>query len=108
MLILGPWKMFISSFQGLLPDLNLEGIQQMTFQQLALMILPFLPKGQLGRSHHWYFESVLFDDDELERKRIEFKGSLSFMRLLDWFVEGIKERYESQMQPVMVFDEYLP
>jgi len=39
MLILGPSKLFISSFQGLLPELNLEGIQQMTFQELAVAML---------------------------------------------------------------------
>jgi DNA helicase II / ATP-dependent DNA helicase PcrA len=107
-LILGPSKLFISSFKGLLPELNLEGIQQMTFQQLALNILETILKDKVDLSYNWYFENVLFTrDSDDERKRIEFKGSESLVLLLDIFVEEMKDQYENRIQPITIFDERL-
>ncbi|NNV06293.1 3'-5' exonuclease [Geobacillus sp. C56-T2] len=107
-LILAPSKLFISSFQGLLPELNLEGIQQMTFQQLALEILGQIMKEPIELSNRWYFEDVLFaKGSEEEQKRIEFKGSQLLMILLDIFVEEMKKQYEIGIQPIMMFDHYL-
>ncbi|MGX1901614.1 HelD family protein [Thermolongibacillus altinsuensis] len=107
-LILGPSKLFISSFKGLLPELDLEGIQQMTFQQLALNMLDPILKDKIDLSYNWYFENVLFTrDSDDERKRIEFKGSELLALLLDIFVEEMKKQYENRIQPITIFDERL-
>ncbi|RDE34595.1 hypothetical protein DV713_11030 [Parageobacillus thermoglucosidasius] len=106
-LILGPSKLFISSFQGLLPELDLEGIQQMTFQQLALQILQPVLKKEVNVSINWYFENVLFTNESEEKKRIQFKGSSGLAQLLDHFVEEMKRQYIEQMQAIAIFDERL-
>ncbi|OPX04300.1 hypothetical protein B1A75_03210 [Geobacillus sp. LEMMY01] len=108
MLILGPSKMFINSFQGLLPGLNLEGIKQMTFQQLALVVLGNILKEPIDTSPYWCFENILFTkstDDEWER--IKFKGSERLTLVLDIFVEEMKKQYEQRMQSISILDAYL-
>lgn len=107
-LIVGPTNMFISSFQGLLPDLNLDGIKQSTFQLLALQYLrPFI-KNKINASYSDYFENTLFrEGSELERKRIEFKGSESFSLLIDILVEEYKNRFSERFKSFSLFETTL-
>lgn len=107
-LIVGPTNMFISSFQWLLPDLNLDGIKQSTFQLLALQYLrPFI-KNKINASYSDYFENTLFKEgSEIERKRIEFKGSETFSLLIDIFVDEYKKRFAERFKPVSLFETTL-
>ncbi|WP_243387619.1 HelD family protein [Bacillus kexueae] len=107
-LILGPSKLFISSFKDLLPELDLEGIQQMTFHQLTINSLKSILNNKVDLTYNWYFEDILFNDQqELERKRVEFKGSESLALLLDIFIEEMKSQYEHRFTPIVIFDERL-
>ncbi|MFD2681941.1 HelD family protein [Bacillus seohaeanensis] len=108
LLILGPSNLFISSFKGLLPDLNLDGIRQSTFQNLVIDYLkPFLPKS-FQTSYRGYFEDVLFVEGYTQEKAItEFKGSEEFVRVLDIFVDQIQSEYENLFVPLQMFDELL-
>lgn len=107
-LILGPSKLFISSFKDLLPELNLEGIAQSTYYEMVLEDLkPFL-KGKALRPLQTYFEEVLFaDHNEMERKRIQFKGSSSLALVIDLFLEEFELNYETRMKPIRIGEEYL-
>lgn len=107
-LIIGPSNMFLSSFKGLLPDLNLEGIKQSTFQQLVLHYLGNSIKNKIDTGYSDYFENVLFKDGtENERKRIEFKGSEAFSLLIDIYLQEFKERYEVRFKPLQMFETTL-
>jgi DNA helicase II / ATP-dependent DNA helicase PcrA len=107
-LILGPSNLFISSFKGLLPDLNLNGIRQSTFQNLVIEHLkPFIPS-ETETSYKAYFEDVLFVEGYTKEKAItEFKGSEEFVRILDIFVDQIQSEYENLFVELKIFDERL-
>ncbi|WP_053217020.1 HelD family protein [Virgibacillus senegalensis] len=100
-LILGPSNLFISSFKDMLPELDLKGIQQSTFQDFALRYL----KGKIGTefsgSYHDFFESVLFKNDKKsKRKRIAFKGSEALARLIDIFVDEYQMNYKERFNNI--------
>ncbi|KAA0549790.1 AAA family ATPase [Bacillus sp. BGMRC 2118] len=108
LLILGPSNLFISSFKGLLPDLNLDGIRQSTFQNLVMDHLrPFIPL-ETQTSYKGYFEDVLFVEGYTKEKVItEFKGSEDFVRILDIFVDQIQSEYANLFVGLKIFDERL-
>ncbi|WP_041808143.1 HelD family protein [Evansella cellulosilytica] len=106
-LILGPSNLFISSFKGLLPELDLEGIQQSTFYDLVMPYLKTYVKKKIVNSNHHYFENILFQKNRDEQKRIAFKGSASFAMLIDIYVEEMKVNYLNQLKPIEIFGERL-
>jgi len=108
LLILGPSNLFISSTQGMLPDLDLDGIRQSTFQGLVFQHLkPFLPS-KVNLDYHSYFDQVLFTPGYTKEKDInEFKGSAAFMNILDTFVNEFQHGYENRFKPIKIFDEQL-
>lgn len=108
LLILGPSELFISSFEGLLPDLNLEGIRQSTFHNLVYEHLkPFLPSKQ-KLSIKDYFEDVLFSSVTKKEKKItEFKGSEDFLRIIDIFLDQLQTQFEARFRNLTIFDEFL-
>ncbi|MCA1054308.1 ATP-binding domain-containing protein [Rossellomorea aquimaris] len=108
LLILGPSNLFISSFRGLLPELNLDGIRQSTFQNLIVEYLkPFLPHG-VQKNYKVYFEEVLFRKEGTEEQvRTEFKGSESFVKILDKYVYEIQSGYERRFVALQISDERL-
>ncbi|MBH9966124.1 HelD family protein [[Bacillus] enclensis] len=108
LLILGPSNLFISSFKGLLPELNLDGIRQSTFQNLIVEYLePFLPHG-VQRNYKDYFEEVLFrKGGSEEQARTEFKGSENFVKILDGYVNQIQSGYENRFVALQISDERL-
>jgi DNA helicase II / ATP-dependent DNA helicase PcrA len=109
-LILGPSKLFISSFKGLLPELNLEGIQQSTYQELVLRYLQdYLKEKDVDLSLKLYFEDTMFfsQGNADERKRIAFKGSQAFVEVIETFINELEMHYDQRMQPIMLFEERL-
>ncbi|OLO26766.1 hypothetical protein BTR23_22025 [Alkalihalophilus pseudofirmus] len=107
-LILGPSNMFISSYKDLLPELDLEGITQYTFSQLAESIL----KGHVTKvkqnSFPYFFENVLFNAEaRKERQRIAFKGSESFSMLIDSFIVEYKKKFKERFSLVSLWGERL-
>jgi DNA helicase II / ATP-dependent DNA helicase PcrA len=107
-LILGPSNLFISSVKDLLPELNLEGIQQFTIQNLLLKFLKPVLHDEIHSGINQYFEEILFKNQNEEIKKIiEFKGSESFGILLDIFISKIKDQYENRISPITLFTEQL-
>lgn len=107
-LIIGPSNMFISSFKNLLPELNLEGISQSTFFNLAKDILKKSVQIEEKDGIGHYFENVLFNDDSIqERTRIEFKGSENFAQIIDTFLEDFKLNYENRFRTISLFANIL-
>ncbi|MEH7309383.1 UvrD-helicase domain-containing protein, partial [Neobacillus drentensis] len=106
-LILGPSNLFISSVQDLLPNLSLEGIRQSTVQQMLYQYLQSVIKEKFDLSYNTYFEEVLFSKKNEVKKIIEFKGSETFVLILDIFVNDLKNKYESRIQPITILNEYL-
>jgi DNA helicase II / ATP-dependent DNA helicase PcrA len=103
-LIIGPSKMFLSSFQGLLPELNLEGIKQSTFQQLVQKYIGSYVKHKIDPGYSDYFETVLFKQGtDLEKKRIEFKGSENFALMIDIFLQEFKQKYPTRFNQIQIF-----
>jgi DNA helicase II / ATP-dependent DNA helicase PcrA len=106
-LILGPSNLFISSVQDLLPNLNLEGIRQSTVQQMMYQYLQPVLKEKIDLAYNTYFEEVLFNRKNETKQIIEFKGSETFVLILDIFINELKDQYESRIQPVTILNEYL-
>jgi DNA helicase II / ATP-dependent DNA helicase PcrA len=108
LLILGPSNLFISSTKGMLPDLDLDGIRQSTFQELVFQHLkPFIPS-KVNLDYSTYFDDVLFSPGYTEEKDInEFKGSVAFLKILDTFVNEFQNGYEDRFKPIKIFDEQL-
>ncbi|MBT2679280.1 AAA family ATPase [Bacillus sp. ISL-35] len=107
-LILGPSQLFISSVTELLPELNLEGIKQATFQKLIVDVLKPHIKDKIDLSINNYFEDVLFNNEKSsERQIVEFKGTEKLSVILDIFVNELISQYEKRIQPIILFDERL-
>ncbi|MBD3107496.1 UvrD-helicase domain-containing protein [Bacillus sp. AGMB 02131] len=108
LLILGPSNMFLSSVKGLLPELNLEGIQQTTVQNLMLdMVRPYL-EGDILLDNSLVFKEVLYEHkNEQEYRRIQFKGSEQFLKVLNLFLEDFEKHYERRIHNLTILDERL-
>jgi len=110
-LILGPSHLFISSFQELLPELDLEGICQSTFTKFSLDIIEKELKLNFPiDTSKVFFEKILGEDtieNKIKLKQIEFKGSANFVILLDIFIEEMKKQYEERLKSISLFGHYL-
>jgi DNA helicase-2/ATP-dependent DNA helicase PcrA len=110
-LILGPSHLFISSFQELLPELDLEGICQSTFAKFSLDIIEKELKLNFPiDKSKVFFEKILGEDtieNKIKLKQIEFKGSANFVILLDIFIEEMKKQYEERLKSISLFGHYL-
>ncbi|MBB6451608.1 DNA helicase-2/ATP-dependent DNA helicase PcrA [Salirhabdus euzebyi] len=105
-LILGPSKMFISSFKALLPDLNLMGINQSTFQDFAMQYLGKYIGGKPFDSYHEFFENTVFNkSNSMEEKIIEFKGSEQFANVIDIFLREYKLNYPNRIRQLRISEE---
>lgn len=103
-LILGPSKMFISSVKDLLPELEIEHVEQKTVTDLMLDILNKDVK-DLDSSIASYFEETLFsyESNEKYKKLVEFKGSKNIIDLIDRFLEAYKESYVNRLSPITIY-----
>lgn len=110
-LIIGPSQLFLSSFQSLLPKLNLEEIHQKTFIQLAEELLGKKIVNSNNLFIESFFEKVLFQKAyESGYKRIKFKGSQEFLMIIEHFLEELKIHYEKSLDNiriVKILDEIL-
>jgi DNA helicase-2/ATP-dependent DNA helicase PcrA len=104
---LGPSHLFISSFQELLPELDLEGICQSTFAKFSLDILEKELKLNFPKdTSKLFFEKILGEDtieNKIKLKQIEFKGSANFVIVLDIFIEEMKKQYEERLKSISMF-----
>ncbi|SFS59293.1 HelD family protein [Marininema halotolerans] len=86
-LILAPNEMFLSYFRNLVPELDINGIEQRTFYDWASTY--FTDVRSIPDLHQNYVE-IYADQKKEERILIsKYKGSLQFKKLLDKFVEEI-------------------
>ena len=110
-LILGPSHLFISSFQELLPELDLEGICQSTFAKFSLDILEKELKLNFPRdTSKLFFEKILGEDtieNKIKLKQFEFIGSANFVIVLDIFIEELKKQYEERLKSISLFGHHL-
>ena len=66
---------------------------------------PFLLDQSLNSLHH-FFEDVLFSGgNDLELKKIEFKGSSLLVKVIDLYMDSFEINYEERMQPLNLFEE---
>ncbi|MBO8157851.1 MAG: hypothetical protein H0Z32_15610 [Bacillaceae bacterium] len=102
-LIIGPNKLFLNSFKGILPDLDLEDISQTTFQDLMLHYLkPYLKNKKLNLSKQQYFEEIVFNNNKNEKQRIQFKGSKELADIIKQYIDGLESHYEKRITPIKI------
>ncbi|WP_159462038.1 HelD family protein [Salirhabdus sp. Marseille-P4669] len=107
-LILGPSKMFISSFKELLPNLNVTGINQSTFQDFALQHLQKYIGTKVFDSYQEFFEKTVFNSkNKVEEQIIEFKGSEEFIVVMDIYLREYKANYSSHFRTLTISDHVL-
>lgn len=106
-LIIGPSKLFISSMKELLPELEIEHVDQSTVTDLMLdMMGEQAPDIDLNLTT--YFENILLEDKLPEqRKMIEFKGSSQIINLIDRFVDAFIMNYEDGIPSIEMFSYVL-
>lgn len=102
-LILGPSRMFLSSFESILPNLEIKDIDQETFQDFAIKILNLNTKSL--RSTNTFFERKVFN--EISHETISFKGSREFINILDIFLEEYKNKFINTLSNLKIIDKFL-
>ena len=107
LLILAPSELFINSVQDMLPDLELNGIQQLTFKQLIINSLKNT-KEEISFDYSSYFDDILFKNDYSGKYTlIKFKGSKEFAKIIEQYVNRIKEQYARKFKKIIFEDEWL-
>lgn len=100
MLIVAPSELFLSSIQNLLPNLELNGIKQSTFERLALDSLKSINVHLKPKSLTQFFESMIYggmtDDEFLFAK---LRSSEQMLLWIDEYVDTIKEQAIAGIQP---------
>jgi DNA helicase II / ATP-dependent DNA helicase PcrA len=102
-LILAPNKMFLSYIKGILPGLDIEGIQQHTFTTLSKKIIPKL--GKIMEPYHTLAAIVNEDISEDEIVPITtFKGSFRFKQIIDSYISHLEDNLENSIQEFTIKD----
>ncbi|WP_019412817.1 UvrD-helicase domain-containing protein [Paenisporosarcina sp. TG20] len=108
LLILVPSELFINSVQGLLPGLELDGIQQSTFKQLVMKSLQKYSKLDISDDYSSFFNDIMFNANTQEKyDLIKFKGSKEFAMKIVQYVESLEEEYERKFNPFVFDGEWL-
>ncbi|OOE14047.1 HelD family protein [Fictibacillus arsenicus] len=104
-LILAPNKMFLSYINGVLPGLDIEGIQQDTFTTLSKKLIPKL--GKIIEPHHTLAAIVneQLDEDEIIPFTI-FKGSFRFKEIIDDYISHLEEHLENSINELKIYDVF--
>jgi DNA helicase II / ATP-dependent DNA helicase PcrA len=88
-LILAPNEIFLSYIRDIVPELEVDGIEQRTFYDWASTY--FTDVRNISQLHDDYVEVYSAEDTEDRIKVSKYKGSLRFKKLLDDLVEYIGE-----------------
>ncbi|UOY92501.1 AAA family ATPase [Ectobacillus sp. JY-23] len=86
-LILAPNEIFLSYIKDIVPEIEVEGIEQRTFYDWASTY--FTDVNSIPELHDHYVNVYAASNKEELIKVSKYKGSLRFKRLLDEFVEQI-------------------
>lgn len=100
MLIVAPSELFLSSIQNLLPNLELNGINQSTFESLAIDSLKTINIHLKHKSLTHFFESMIYagmSDDEFLFAKL--RSSEQMILWIDEFVDTIKDRAIAGIKP---------
>lgn len=108
LLILVPSELFINSVQGLLPGLELDGIQQSTFKQLVMKSLQNHSELDISDNYSSFFNDIMFNaNTQKEYDLIRFRGSKQFAEKIEQYVENIAEEYERNFNSFSFDGEWL-
>lgn len=88
-LILAPNEIFLSYIREIVPELEVDGIEQRTFYDWASTY--FTDVRNISQLHDDYIDVYSAEDTEDRIKVSKYKGSLRFKKLLDDLVEYIGE-----------------
>jgi DNA helicase II / ATP-dependent DNA helicase PcrA len=104
-LILAPNKMFLSYINGVLPGLDIDGIQQDTFTTLSKKFIPKL--GKIIELHHTLAAIV---NEEVSLDVIipltTFKGSFRFKEIIDDYISHLEEHLENSISELSIYDTF--
>lgn len=108
MLILAPNKLFISYIKDILPDLEINKIQQSTFVELAKNILPFINTIELPQL---YLSNIISESTiEVGKSIQKFKGSIEFKNLINQYLEYLEKDFLVSKQvklPTFTRNDYI-
>lgn len=100
MLIIAPSELFLSSIKNLLPNLELNGIEQSTFERLAIESLKTIGIELKSKSLTNFFESMVYNeqsDDEFLFAKL--RSSEQMQLWIDEYVDSIKAQSYSKIKP---------
>ena len=97
-LIIAPNKFFLNYISNVLPDLGVERVSQMTYEEIAFEVIGKVYEIEDPNYKH----SILIDNNKNERQRIQaeimeqataFKASIRFKNLIDEYIYEVEKRF---------------